>query len=471
MKSKKKFLAAISIVLALTLVFAGQIVSRTQAEAFEIFFVEDLLQDEEYMLAVEEYLILQYGEEFWTNLEGARANDAAIMSFFGRARTGIPMYPDFFGGIYYTPEGNMVLQIVQDYASRNLAQYSLVRDFLTTAEGVIVEYVDFSYNEINATMDFLGAMMVSEGRSEALNNVQTIAVDTSNNKVIIWLHNYSEEAVAYFRETVINSQFITFAESVGLSTFLSCVPPSDPEPPPPAQIRPGGRIDTANQSRRGSIGYGARLSNGTQGFVTSAHTFLSSNFQTLQFPNVYIGTRRVGTISANEWRIGGNIDAAFVRINSDAVLTNSWSTAGGIRPSNWVGGWPHQQGAPAGVLRTTVQTTFRQFDRVAKIGSTTAMTIGAVLNPNVIDTIQGISFTQQVSASFDVMAGDSGGVVIWSSVGTLNDAGNLNPATVVSGARNTAGIIMGRAPNTVGVLFNRASNINSHFGLTRFPLS
>jgi len=145
--------------------------------------------------------------------------DERLMELFQIDNYGEIEYPDFFGGVHYTPEGSMVLQIVQDCASRNSTQYNLVRDFIAE-EDIIVEYVNFSYNEINATMDFLGAMIISEGRPEAFDNVQTIAVDTKNNTVTVWLTNYSEEEIILFRETILNSQLIAFEESVGDSTFL-----------------------------------------------------------------------------------------------------------------------------------------------------------------------------------------------------------------------------------------------------------
>jgi len=69
-------------------------------------------------------------------------------------------------------------------------------------------------------MNFLDSLILSDTRPEAFDNIQTYAVDTSNNTIIVWLQNYCEDEIARFRETILDSQIITFEESRGVSIFL-----------------------------------------------------------------------------------------------------------------------------------------------------------------------------------------------------------------------------------------------------------
>ena len=169
---------------------------------------------------VHEELISEFGEEYFINLEQARANDANLMSFFARNRLGDRIYPDFYGGVYYNDDGNMVLLIVEEAASQGSAQYNLVRNFVIE-ENIIVEYVEFSYTEVNAVMDTLDTMFLSDDRPEAFENVTSHALDTKNNTVEVRLLVYSEEEITRFRETVLNSPILTFVESDGFGEFLS----------------------------------------------------------------------------------------------------------------------------------------------------------------------------------------------------------------------------------------------------------
>ncbi|MCL2532158.1 MAG: hypothetical protein FWE40_08390 [Oscillospiraceae bacterium] len=90
MNFKKKFLAAISIILALTLVFAGHVVSGTQASATDFFVLSDLLYDDEFLAEVDRALIAHFGVEHMRNY--ARANDQleTLRSLFPMNRMGRP---------------------------------------------------------------------------------------------------------------------------------------------------------------------------------------------------------------------------------------------------------------------------------------------------------------------------------------------------------------------------------------------
>jgi len=162
-----------------------------------------------------EYLITEYGEEFWTNYGRAQAYHEQLMAFFAKDGGGEIVYPDFVGGIYYNDEGNFVLQIVEEYAAKDAELYSRVMDFAARANGMIIERVAYPYNEIHALMDTLNAMWLADDSPEAFGNVVSFGEDTVGNRVAMWLAVYSEEEIARFRDTVSDSPMIGFEQSQG----------------------------------------------------------------------------------------------------------------------------------------------------------------------------------------------------------------------------------------------------------------
>ena len=112
----------------------------------------------------------------------------------------------------------MVLQLVEKYASRDPERYARVENFIAEANGLIVEYVEFSYNELEAIIDDLNAMYRADDRPEAFENVNSFGI--YNNRVAVWLIVCNEEEVARFRETVLGSPMIAFMNSDDLTEFL-----------------------------------------------------------------------------------------------------------------------------------------------------------------------------------------------------------------------------------------------------------
>jgi len=154
------------------------------------------------------------------NYARAHANAAALEALFPKNRSGEPIYPDFIGGIYYNGDFNMVLQLVESAKAKDAAQYSRVEGFLAQADGIIVEHVDFSDNELEAVMDILGSYWTADNKPDVFKNVDTCRKDTINNRVEVWLRVYNEEEIARFRETVLDSPMLVFVQSRGTPTLL-----------------------------------------------------------------------------------------------------------------------------------------------------------------------------------------------------------------------------------------------------------
>ncbi|MDR2687953.1 MAG: hypothetical protein LBB75_09375, partial [Oscillospiraceae bacterium] len=122
---------------------------------------------------------------------------------------------------YYSGDGNLVLQIVEGCAAKDAGLYDRVKDFAAQADGLVVENVQYSYNEIHGLMDTLNAMCLAYGRPAAFDNVDWFGEDTSGNRVVMNLAVCSEEEIARFRDTVSDSPMIGFEQSQGKLVEIS----------------------------------------------------------------------------------------------------------------------------------------------------------------------------------------------------------------------------------------------------------
>ena len=206
---KKRFCAVLTVCLTIALFFSSQAVLTVGAE--ESDFAQDTV---EYLDRYDKYLVEHYGKEFMENLDQAHENDDALMALFPKNELGEPVYPDFIGGIYYNDDGNMVVQLVTDAQTSDVELRTAV-DNLIAERNIIVEYVEFSHNEISATIDTLNAIYFSEDRPDAFDNVDEFGVDTLGNRVEICMRVCSEEEIARFKETVLDSPILSFVQSSG----------------------------------------------------------------------------------------------------------------------------------------------------------------------------------------------------------------------------------------------------------------
>lgn len=204
---KKRFCVVLTVCFTIALFFSSQAVWTVGADGSD--YVQDTDVDEFYKDLVE-----ARGEEFANNLYRAYENDEALMALFPKNESGEPVYPDFIGGIYYNDDGNMVVQLVTD-AQTNDVDLRTAVDNLIAERNIIVEYAEFSHNEISATMDTLNALYLADDRPDAFDNVDSIAESTSNNRIEIRMRVCNEEEIARFKETVLDSPILSFVQSSG----------------------------------------------------------------------------------------------------------------------------------------------------------------------------------------------------------------------------------------------------------------
>ena len=116
-------------------------------------------------------------------------------------------YPDFYGGRY----GNKVYFLAEDAISGNLDQYFQVKGWIES-DGIVIETVAFSYNDLNATMEILDSMALSGSRPQAFDNANWWRPDLENNRITVGLFSCGEEEINRFKETILDSPMIIFEE-------------------------------------------------------------------------------------------------------------------------------------------------------------------------------------------------------------------------------------------------------------------
>lgn len=152
---------------------------------------------------------------YWSHKGNAYGKLDEFNRIFGGNADAETTYPDFVGGVYYNDEGRLVVQLVEKNTAKDPAKYEEVEAFLDASKEVIVEYVDYSENELKAMMDILNDMYLAENRPAVFETMNSMGVDTIKNRVAVQFYPYSEEAVANFKSTVVDSPMLTYEKAGG----------------------------------------------------------------------------------------------------------------------------------------------------------------------------------------------------------------------------------------------------------------
>lgn len=422
--NKRKFInKTLTVLLASSLFLANDLhtsgaVERSLPEENQMLFIDDLFEKDIFNEYLENQINYYFTDEFLGNLGQARIDDQNIMALFPINRLGQHIYPEFIGGIYYNPDGNLVLQLVEDNISYGNETVESLRNM-----DVIFEYVEFSHTYLNSLMDSINSFILTSTMPE---NFQKAGLRTSLNKVEVWLYNYNEYEKYNFLNNVINSyaiQFLKAEEDVVRFSLIEYDPNemflgwTEFMPFNNIVARPGMGINIPGLGSI-SVGYRARL-NGANGIITTGHTGLG----------VGHSVPGVGIIGATQ--NSGNVDAAFIITNLN------------VEPSNEI----H---ITRGNLSTTVVTQFREGDAFAKIGHATNIIMGTVTHEN----YSFLHLTGQVRTTATAAPGDSGGIVF------------STPAIGPPHGGNTAGIVVGVIGGNM--VFTRANAIQASLGATRY---
>ena len=129
-------------------------------------------------------------------------------------RLGEPVYPDYFAGKYIDSDGNLVFMIVPSLTASSMAFDSFAHDF-ATRDGVIIRYVEHTYatlHEIfNRIIDFHDNTPGGHDFMLSL-GVTGYGITTTENVITIRME-YNPRNVQLFRETVIDSPLVRFAQT------------------------------------------------------------------------------------------------------------------------------------------------------------------------------------------------------------------------------------------------------------------
>lgn len=225
--NRKRNLKIISLILTISMIFvatsAWAIDESNDAVAIDenndtvvdgIWFPEDLFEDEAFLRYVYEHLITEFGAERLNNLERARVQADNIDDLFPRDNYGGVIYPDFFGGMHFDDEGNLVVLIVDNHVSGFSSEYRRLGNLLT--DDIIVRSVEFSYNKLNNTADALFNSWVANFGLETADNINYFGVDVINNRIEIHISILTEEKIRQIRETIYDSPTFIFKEAPGV---------------------------------------------------------------------------------------------------------------------------------------------------------------------------------------------------------------------------------------------------------------
>lgn len=324
----------------------------------------------------------------------------------------ISEYPDYIGGFYIDKnDNNVVIQIVKDdepiKSKSQIASYNLYQKILSVDNTAKIEYVDYSYNEINFVIEVL-----ENYYSENFENgyIDAYYDDIVNNRVVVELKDYSEQTIKEFKENVIDSPIIYFSEPREIIEYAS--------------FKAGEGIPGLGCS----IGFRAKL-NGSEGFVTAAHCVSGVNEVVPLF----------GTVK--KYRKSGNVDAAWIDLNFGITILNSLYNN------------PLMITLVAPLDNTPV-TSFVVGQLYGKSGASSYYTFGNIESVNASGAG---GLTGLVGTSVYATNGDSGGIVV-----KITGTGNL-PIKF-----QTAGIVHGGPTGGGNLLFSKASSIVSAFGVVTY---
>lgn len=390
---------------------AKTFVELPKSSSNKVQLIDDIMQDRTMIKEIKEYMVEQYGENYQDKLirnQLAVENAVFIESKFEKNKLGESIYPDYIGGLYINNEDNLVIQIVETNIPKN--QDKEYENIMKIGKNASIQYVDYSYEELNKVHDIILNNFLGK-----VDNVTGLYVDTASNRVVVELKDYSDGEIEKFRENVMNSPMITFAQGMVYDNV--------------SDINPGAEF-VSSIGRGCSYGYRAKTSSGQVGIVSAGHCF---NGTGNTIPNVGTVTKHLDN---------GSLDAAFIATNNGITPTNTLNQYLAIGGSNTV--------------RTTVESLIVNGQAIAKVGYVTGYTFGSITNANYSYTQNGVTYTNLIRASLVVDHGDSGGI----AVRTYNSGGLPYNTTL--------GIVKAKSNIGSEALITKASVINSYFGLSRY---
>lgn len=322
-------------------------------------------------------------------------------------------YPSYYGGAYINEYNKLVV-----YTTNLSASSDIIR--LASTDDIVIKQCSYSYKELNDIMSILNKYKRENSENDIAQNFNLFYLDDAHNRIVVKLNDCSECSINKFIENVCSSDAITFVQSKGGFRELA------------DSVNAGSLITLAvssTQTGAGSVGYRAKTSDGTIGFVTAAHVAIKG--KKLKYNGV-----EFAQADETRWQNSKNMDAAFCPISNFEYL-----------PANLIDG-------SSNYLSTSLSLP-GVGTLVNKRGQKTGSSSGYIMSINASCSVGSELFEGLTSVSREMRCdhGDSGGIVY----------------TFVSSEkkRYTVGIIKGVDDDGL-VYYTKAPEIDSAFKLSRY---
>ena len=203
---------------------------------------------------------LYYLDEDSTNLQQNSSNGEAealaawnrLMDTLGCSRNVSDSieYPDYYGGSYIDKGELVVLSPIRFLGKDNY-------DAVLGRGNYRLEGCDYSYKELVNVMSIIDKYKLENKESSVSNNFYSYEISEKDNRVIVYLQEYSDEAIASFKNEVINSPIIEFLRALGVPVYWSAI------------VYPGESIQPVNGAPE-TAGYRAKYVTGNTGKSAAA---------------------------------------------------------------------------------------------------------------------------------------------------------------------------------------------------------
>lgn len=298
---------------------------------------------------------------------GANTVNAQILSCFSSTRsTDKTIYPEYYGGSYIMPDGELIIFIKGDI---NIGHENISR--IANNAKITYKPCAYSYQELSDIVDAIGQYM--NNSLIVSKNVQGAALIDGENKVEVYLKEYSEQAIEDFKCNVINHPAISFVQSEkgqieSTSLYAGGMAP----------------IDVTSRGH-GSFAFRAIENSDSKrkGMVTAGHVVAVGGL-------IYNSSVVIGTCSVSKQ--GNHADAAFVPI------TNS-----SYEPSNYLVGTADELSTETSLPGAGTYVNLR--------GAASGAQGGNIVSTKAAEDFNGYAYTDLTTADYVSTDGDSGGIL------------------------------------------------------------
>jgi len=129
----------------------------------------------------------EYLNRNWNMVELATKIENKIMKRYNIKETFEDIYPDYFGGLYVSDDArNLIIQIVEkNIPQEGTDEYKFYQEITTLDEAVKIEYVNYSFNELNEVNNQVSTLV------EDNENLTGAYIDIINNTTVVELDENS----------------------------------------------------------------------------------------------------------------------------------------------------------------------------------------------------------------------------------------------------------------------------------------